>query len=155
MVLNLNSLSFILSRRFLIVVVSALLILLSLPPFGISLFYWVGITFFFYFLLSDQNFSIKYIFCFFLFNSIHQFDLDYSILCFWRVGVFTLRSHINFYSVRIYCIFKFRIDSINLLFFSRKKLIAFFASFKLKHYRLIKRIYHWWLSMESFSNHLL
>ena len=65
MVLNLNSLSFLLSRRFLIVVVSALLILLSLPPFGISLFYWVGITLFFYFLLSDQYFSIKYIFVFF------------------------------------------------------------------------------------------
>ena len=65
MVLNLNSLSFLLSRRFLIVVVSALLILLSLPPFGISLFYWVGITLFFYFLLSDQNFSIRYIFVFF------------------------------------------------------------------------------------------
>jgi apolipoprotein N-acyltransferase len=65
MVLNLNRLSLPLSRQFLIVVVSSFLILLSLPPFGISLFYWVGIILFFYFLIGDQAFHRKHIFIFF------------------------------------------------------------------------------------------
>ena len=65
MVLNLNSLSLFFSRQFLIVVITAFLILLSLPPFGLSLFYWVGITFFFYLLLSDQTYKLKHIFIFF------------------------------------------------------------------------------------------
>ena len=67
MVLNPNSLSLFLSRQFLIIVVSTLLILLSLPPFGLSLSYWIGITLFFYFLLRDQTFKLKYIFIFFYF----------------------------------------------------------------------------------------
>jgi len=65
MVLNPNSLSLPLSRQFLIIVISALLILLSLPPFGFSLSYWVGITLFFYFLLRNQTFKLKHIFIFF------------------------------------------------------------------------------------------
>ena len=67
MVLNPNSLSLFYSRQFLIIVVSALLILLSLPPFGFSLSYWIGITLFFYFLLRDQTFKLKHIFIFFYF----------------------------------------------------------------------------------------
>ena len=67
MVLNPNSLPSFISRQFLIIVVSALLILLSLPPFGLSLSYWLGITLFFYFLLRDQTFKLKHTFIFFYF----------------------------------------------------------------------------------------
>ena len=67
MVLNPNSLSLFFSRQFLVIVFSALLILLALPPFGLSLSYWIGITLFFYFLLRDQAFKLKHIFIFFYF----------------------------------------------------------------------------------------
>jgi apolipoprotein N-acyltransferase len=67
MVLNPNSLSSFISRQFLIIVFSALLILLSLPPFGLSISYWLGITLFFYFLLRDQTFKLKHTFIFFYF----------------------------------------------------------------------------------------
>jgi len=67
MVLNPNSLYSFISRQFLIIVVSALLVLLSLPPFGFSLSYWLGITLFFYFLLRDQTFKLKHTFIFFYF----------------------------------------------------------------------------------------
>src|SRR5210317_342799 len=65
MVLNPNSLSLFFSRQFLVIVVSALLILLSIPPFGFSLSYWIGISLFFYFLLRNQTFKLKHIFIFF------------------------------------------------------------------------------------------
>ena len=57
--------SLFLSRQFLTIVISALLILLSLPPFGISLSYWIGVTLFFYIILINRTYKLKHIFIFF------------------------------------------------------------------------------------------
>ena len=154
MVLNLNSLSLFFSRQFLIIVTSALLILLSLPPFGLSLFYWIGITLFFYILLIDQTYKLKHIFIFFYL--IQFISLIWIVQSFSSGGGGYLILGVILISFLAGFIAFLHLGSIQLIyyFFSREKFITFFIAFKFKYHRIIKRIYHWWVSMEPFCNHL-
>ena len=108
--------SFILQRPFLLVFVSAILILFSLPPFSISIFYWFGLSLFFFCLITKTVLTKRSIFLFFF---IIQFiSLSWIIQSFYSGGffylilgiilIFSLASFISFLNFSI-VIFIFKI----------------------------------------------
>jgi hypothetical protein len=121
-----------------------LLILLSLPPFGFSLSYWIGITLFFYFLLRNQTFKLKHIFIFFYF--IQFISLIWIIQSFSSGGWGYLILGVILISFLAGFIAFLHLGSIQFIyyFFREKNLLPFLITFKSKHHRFIKRIYYWW-----------
>ena len=111
--------NYISQRPLILIFFCASLILLSLPPFGISIFYWISLSLFFLYLLNNNDFSKKIVFLFFF---IFQFiSLIWIVQSFYSGGSFYLIlgiilvlaltsfiSLINFFAVFLtYKVFKF------------------------------------------------
>ena len=75
-------------RPFLLLPFCSLLILLSLPPFGISILYWIGLGIFLYTFISNTSYSYKSIFIFFLI--INFVSLSWIIQSFYSGGFWYL-----------------------------------------------------------------
>ena len=67
---NLNNLLPYLSRPINLIIIFSIVYVFSLPPFGVSVFYYLSFSIIFYNILTNDNFSKKYIFYFFLFTQI-------------------------------------------------------------------------------------
>ena len=70
MVSNLNNLLPYLSRPINLIIIFSIVYVFSLPPFGVSVFYYISFSIIYYNILTNDNFSKKYIFYFFLFTQI-------------------------------------------------------------------------------------
>ena len=80
--------NFIIQSPFVLILVSTFLILFSLPPFGISIFYWLGFSLFFFHLVSNTVSSKRFIFIFFFI--INFISLSWIIQSFYSGGFFYL-----------------------------------------------------------------
>ena len=76
--------NYISQRPFILILICSFLILLSLPPFGISIFYWVGFSLFLLYVFTNINYSNRDIFLFFFI--IHFISLSWIIQSFYSGG---------------------------------------------------------------------
>ena len=76
--------NFLIQRPFFLISFCSILILFSLPPFGISIFYWAGLSLFLFSLTTKVNFSKRIIFTFFFI--IHFISLSWIIQSFYSGG---------------------------------------------------------------------
>ena len=77
--------NFLIQRPFFLISFCSILILFSLPPFGVSIFYWAGLSLFLFSLTTKVNFSKKIIFTFFFI--IHFISLSWIIQSFYSGGL--------------------------------------------------------------------
>ena len=77
--------NFLIQRPFFLISFCSFLIILSLPPFGISIFYWAGLSLFLFSLATKVNFSKKIIFTFFFI--INFISLSWIIQSFYSGGL--------------------------------------------------------------------
>ena len=101
--------NFLIQRPFFLISFCSFLILLSLPPFGISIFYWAGLSLFLLSLIAKANSSKKIIFIFFfivnfislswIIQSFYSGGLGYLILGI--ILIFLLASFISFLNFSI------------------------------------------------------
>ena len=118
MVSNLNNLLPYLSRPINLIIIFSIVYVFSLPPFGVSIFYYISFSIIFYNILTNDNFSKKYIFYFFLFTQIitlswitqsfYSGGFGYLILGIILVGVLSLFIAFLHYSATILILVTFK-----------------------------------------------
>ena len=77
--------NFLIQRPFFLISFCSILILFSLPPFGVPIFYWLGLSLFLFSLTTKVNFSKKIIFTFFFI--INFISLSWIIQSFYSGGI--------------------------------------------------------------------
>ena len=118
MVSNLNNLLPYLSRPINLIFIFSIVYVFSLPPFGVSIFYYVSFSIIFFNILTNDNFSKKYIFYFFLFTQIitlswitqsfYSGGFGYLLLGIILVGVLSIFIAFLHYSATILILVSFK-----------------------------------------------
>ncbi len=124
MVSNPNNILPYLSRPISLIIICSIFYIFSLPPFGVSVFYYLSLSIIFYNILTNNNFSKKKIFYFFLLTQIitlswitqsfYSGGIGYLFLGIILVGVLSVFIALLLYSATILILVTFKKKSLQI-----------------------------------------